>query len=249
MYAKIFARRSALLLTVAATLAALLAAGPLSAQPGSAEPQARSLRIGIIGAGNMGGPLGAAWAAAGHQVLWGTRNPDELMPLVQQAAPRASAGFADAAAFFGDVVVLAVPPSAVPQLGRDIGELLRGKVVIDMTNPRADRDGQEQTAEWLAIGTGEAMAQYLPGARIVKAFNALGAPMLANPTPNGVRIGVPIAGDNAADRELVAALVRDAGFEPVIVGPLARAKEFDRGTPVWVTGMNAQQVREALGVR
>jgi hypothetical protein len=64
-----------------------------------------------------------------------------------------------------------------------------------------------------------------------------------------VRIGVPIAGDDAADRELVATLVRDAGFEPVIVGPLARAKDFDRGTPVWVTGMNAQQVREALGVR
>jgi hypothetical protein len=244
MHATISARRSALLLTIAAALIALIATGPLTAQP-RGEPQARSLRIGIIGAGNMGGPLGVAWAKAGHQVLWATRNPGELMPLVQQAAPRASAGYADAAAFFGDVVVLAVPPGAVPQLGRDIGELLRGKIVIDMTNPRADRDGQEQTAEWLAMGTGLAMAQYLPGARIVKAFNALGAPMLGNPAPNGVRIGVPIA----EDRELVAALVRDAGFEPVIVGPLARAKDFDRGTTVWVTGMNAEQVREALGVR
>jgi predicted dinucleotide-binding enzyme len=83
----------------------------------------------------------------------------------------------------------------------------------------------------------------------VKAFNALSFRMLAEPAPNGVRIGVPIAGDNAEDRERVAALVRDAGFEPVIVGPLARAKDFDRGTPVWVTGMNAAQVREALGVR
>jgi hypothetical protein len=248
MNTTISARRSALLLTLVATLAALIAPGSLTAQPRD-EPQGRSLRIGIIGAGNMGGPLGLAWAEAGHQILWGTRNPGELMTLVQQAAPRASAGYADAAAFFGDVVVLAVPPSAVPQLGRDIGELLRGKIVIDMTNPRADRDGEAQTAEWLAMGTGQAMAQYLPGARIVKAFNALGAPMLRNPAPNGVRIGVPIAGDNAADRELVATLVRDAGFEPVIVGPLARAKDFDRGTPVWVTGMNAQQVREALGVQ
>jgi predicted dinucleotide-binding enzyme len=207
------------------------------------------MRIGIIGAGNMGGPLGVTWAKAGHQVLWATRNPAELMPLVQQAAPRASAGYAPAAAFFGDVIVLAVPPSAVPQLGKDIGELLRGKIVIDMTNPRADRDGEEQTAQWLAMGSGQAMAQYLPGARVVKAFNTLGARMLAEPAPNGVRIAVPIAGDNADDREQVARLVREAGFEPVIVGPLARAKEFDRGTPVWVTGMNAQQVREALGVR
>jgi predicted dinucleotide-binding enzyme len=99
------------------------------------------------------------------------------------------------------------------------------------------------------MGTGLAMAQYLPGARVVKAFNALGAPMLANPAPNGVPIAVPIAGDRREDRDVVAALVRDAGFEPVIVGPLARAKEFDRGTAVWVTGMNAEQVRAALGIR
>jgi predicted dinucleotide-binding enzyme len=248
MQTKISARLAYLFVVAAATLGALAPEGRLAAQS-AAQPEGRGLRIGIIGAGNMGGPLGVTWAKAGHQVLWATRNPAELMPLVQQAAPRASAGYADAAASFGEVVVLAVPPSAVPQLGQDIGELLRGKIVIDMTNPRADRDGEEQTAQWLGMGTGQAMAQYLPGARVVKAFNALGSRMLAEPAPNGVKIGVPIAGDNAADRELVARLVRDAGFEPVIVGPLARAKEFDRGTPVWVTGMNAQQVREALGVR
>lgn len=237
-------RCSKLLLCAAAAWLALLAAAPAVAQ----ESAERALRIGIIGAGNMGGPLGLAWAKAGHQVLWATRNPSEVLPLVQQAAPRASAAYADGAAYFGDVIVLAVPPSAVPQLGAQIGELLRGKVVVDITNPRADRDGEDQTAQWLAMGTGQAMAQYLPGARVVKAFNALGARMLAEPAPNGVRIAVPIAGDDAEDRELVAGLVRDAGFEPVIVGPLARAKDFDRGTPVWVTGMNAEQVRAALGV-
>jgi predicted dinucleotide-binding enzyme len=251
MYSKISRRRSGFLFAALVTLVAFaeLTAGPTFAQPGAAEREGRALRIGIIGAGNMGAPLGLAWARAGHQVLWATRNPAELMPLVQQAAPRASAGYADAAAFFGDVVVLAVPPSAIPQLGREIGELLRDKIVIDITNPRADRDGEAQTEQWLEMGTGLAMAQYLPGARVVKAFNALGARMLANPAPDGVPIAVPIAGDSAADREVVAALVRDAGFEPVIVGALARAKEFDRGTPVWVTGMNAEQVREALGVR
>jgi predicted dinucleotide-binding enzyme len=243
------ARRSVSVAVAAVALIAFNGIASLTAQPNASAPQARPLRIGIIGGGNMGGPLGVAWAKAGHQVLWASRNPAELMPLVQQAAPRASAGYADAAAFFGDVVVLAVPPSAVPQLGRDIGPLLRGKIVIDMTNPRADRDGEEQTARWLGMGTGLAMQEYLPGARVVKAFNALGAGMLAEPAPGGVRIGVPIAGDNAEDRERVAALVRDAGFEPVIVGPLARAKDFDRGTPVWVKGMNAQQLREALRVR
>ncbi|HET9947676.1 MAG TPA: hypothetical protein VFQ22_02005, partial [Longimicrobiales bacterium] len=121
-------------------------------------------------------------------------------------------------------------------------------IVIDITNPRADRDGEQQTAAWLAMGTGEAMAEYLPGARVVKAFNTLSANMLRNPAPDGVPIAVPIAGDDPEARELVADLVRDIGFEPVIVGELARAKEFDRGTEVWVTGMNAAEVREALGL-
>jgi predicted dinucleotide-binding enzyme len=213
-----------------------------------AQAAARTYTIGIIGAGAMGGPLGQAWAAAGHKVVWGTRNPAELVELVQSAAPRAAAGYADVAALFGDVIVLAVPPMAIEQLGRDYGHLMQGKVVIDITNPRLDRDG-EITNQWLETGTGVAMAGYLPGVRLVKAFNTLSARMLANPAPNGVRIGIPIAGDDTEARNVAAQLVREAGFEPVIVGPLARSKEFDRGTPVWVTGMNAAQVREALGIR
>jgi predicted dinucleotide-binding enzyme len=72
--------------------------------------------------------------------------------------------------------------------------------------------------------------------------------MFQNPMRNGVRIGVPIAGDDEEARNIVADLVRDAGLEPVIVGPLARAKEFDRGSPIWVTGASAQQIRETLSL-
>jgi predicted dinucleotide-binding enzyme len=235
-------------LTCTAALALVLSATTLTAQAPVAEREGRALRIGIIGAGNMGGPLGVAWARAGHQVVWSSRNPDQLMDLVRDAAPRGAVGYPDAAAFFGDVIVLAVPPNAVEQLGRDYGHLMRGKIVVDITNPRADRDGEEQTARWLAMGTGLAMAQYLPGTRVVKAFNTLSARMLENPAPNGQRIGIPIASDDAEARNVAAALVRDAGFEPVVVGPLARAREFDRGTPVWVSGMTAPQVRQALGL-
>ncbi len=239
-------RRS--LLTLAATAALLALASPLFAQAGLAEQEGRALRIGIIGSGTMGGALGLLWAEAGHQILFSSRNPHELMDLVQSAAPRASAGYADAAAFFGDVVLLAVPPGAIPQIGEDFGHLMQGKVVIDLTNPRADRDGP-LTDEWLEMGTGLAMAQYLPGVRLVKAFNSLGARMLRNPMRNGARIGVPIAGDDEEARDIVADLVRDTGLEPVIVGPLERAKEFDRGTPVWVSGQSAAELREALNLR
>ena len=240
--------RLSLVALAASALALAPATSPLSAQAGQAEREGRALRIGLIGAGTMGGPMGLLFAEAGHQVLFSSRNPHELMELVQAAAPRASAGYADAAAFFGDVIVLAVPPVAIPQLGEDFGHLMQGKVVIDISNPRLDREGPI-TNEWLEMGTGLAMAQYLPGVRLVKAFNTLGARMFRNPMRDGVRIGVPIAGDDAEAREIVADLVRDAGLEPVIVGPLDRAKEFDRGSPIWVTGASAQEIRETLNIR
>ena len=85
-------------------------------------------QIGIIGSGTMGGPMGLLWAQAGHEILYSSRNPDQLMELVRDAAPRASAGYADAAAFFGEVILLAVPPSAIPQIGEDYGHLMQGKV-------------------------------------------------------------------------------------------------------------------------
>jgi predicted dinucleotide-binding enzyme len=229
-------------------LAAFVLAAPASGQTPPAIQENRALHIGIIGAGNMGAPLGLGFAAAGHQVMWASRSPEELMELVQQAAPRASAGYADAAAYFGDVVVLAVPPSAIPGLGRDIGELLRGKIVIDITNPRADRDG-EITNEWLEMGTGEAMAEYLPGTRFVKAFNTVIPRFFENPVVDGVRVGVPIASDDVQAADVVADLVRDMGLEPVYAGPLARAKDFDRGSPIWVTGAGAAEIRETLGLR
>ena len=240
---------SALALALALAFALALSSSPLFAQAGLAEQEGRALRIGIIGSGTMGGAIGLLWAEAGHQVLFSSRNPHELMDLVQSAAPRASAGYADAAAYFGDVILLAVPPGAIPQIGEDIGHLMQGKVVIDLTNPRADRDGP-LTDEWLEMGTGLAMAQYLPGVRLVKAFNSLGARMLANPIGrSGEKIGVPIAGDDAEARDIVADLVRDTGLEPVIVGRLERAKEFDRGSPVWVSGQSAAQLRAALNLR
>lgn len=243
--APVIPRIRALLTVAAAAVAALqLSSAPVLAQSLDTE----GLRIGIIGSGSMGGALGLEWAEAGHQVLFSSRNPDELMDLVQAAAPMASAGYADAAAYFGEVVVLAVPPSAIPQIGEDFGHLMEGKIVIDVTNPRADRDGAI-TEEWLEMGTGVAMAQYLPeGVRFVKAFNTLAAGMIGEPRPEEERIGVPIAGEDDEAIQIAAALVRDAGFEPVIVGSLERAIEFDRGTEVWVTGMTADEVREALGL-
>jgi len=235
---------------VSTLFALLLAASalPLDAQTPPAVQEGRALRIGMIGAGAMGGPIGLGLAAAGHQVVFSSRSPAELMELVQRAAPRASAAYSDAAAYLADVVVLATPPVAFEQLGRDYGALMRGKIVIDISNPRVDREGPI-TNEWLARGTGVSMAEFFPGTRFVKAFNTVGPRDFANPVRDGGRVGVPIASDDAEAARVAAQLVRDLGLDPVIVGPLARAKEFDRGSSIWETGASAQQIREALGVR
>src|SRR5690606_16930228 len=123
-----------------------------------------------------------------------------------------------------------------------------GKIVIDCANPRSDRDGP-MADEAIAKGTGVASAEYLPGVRLVRAFNAMSAVQVEReahrPDP---KIGVPIAADDPEAVRVVSDLVVDAGFEPVVVGGLERARTFDRGTPVYVRGMTAAQLREALGL-
>ena len=204
------------------------------------------LRIGIIGSGNMGGGLGEVWAEAGHQVFFSSRNPAELADLVREIGPNAQAGTPEQAAAFGDVVVIAVPYGALPQIGRDYGDLMRGKVVIDLGNPRADRDGP-MADDAIARGTGIASAGYLPGTRLVRAFNAIAFTMIENPrNDTGETIGIPIAGDDAQAVAIATQLVEDAGFDPLYVGGLETARLFDRGTPVYVRGMTAAELRAAL---
>src|SRR5690606_37689546 len=116
-------------LAVAGSAAAGIAIG---ASPANASLVSRgSHRIGLIGSGAMGGGLGVAWARAGHEILFSSRNPDELADLVASAGSRARAGYPQDAASFGDVVLIAVPYGALPQVGRDYTHLMQGKVVID----------------------------------------------------------------------------------------------------------------------
>ena len=207
----------------------------------------QSLRIGIIGSGQMGGAVGLKWAQAGHQIFFSSRNPDRLVNLVAEAGPNAQAGLPNAAARFGEVVLIAVPYGALPQVGRDYGPLMQGKVVIDLGNPREDRDGP-MAADAIARGTGVASAEYLPGVRLVRALSAISFTQVRDAPRTPERIGVPIAGDDTAAVEIATRLVEDAGFDPVLVGSLARAREFDRGTEVYVRGMSGAELRAVLNL-
>lgn len=146
------------------------------------------------------------------------------------------------------MVLVAVPYGAMPQVGRDFAPLMQGKIVIDCGNPRADRDGP-MADDAIARGTGIASAGYFPGVRLVRAFNAVSAQMVENDAHRqGELIGIPIASDDTQAIAVTERLVRDAGFDPVVVGGLDRAREFDRGTDVYVRGMTANQLRAALGL-
>ena len=125
---------------------------------------------------------------------------------------------------------------------------MEGKVVIDCSNPYPERDGP-MANEALAKGTGVASAEYLPGVRLVRAFNAINYRSVESEAHRaGERVGIPIAGDDQDAIRVASDLVRDAGFDPVVVGSLVRARDFDQGTPVYVTNMTAAELREALGL-
>ena len=213
----------------------------------AAPPDARPMKIGIIGAGHIGGTLARLWVAAGHEVMLSSRHPDELRPLAKQLGPKAHVGTPKEAASFGDVVLVSVPYKALPELGRDLKAELAGKIVLDTCNPYPGRDG-DMANEARKKGTGVASAEFLPGTRLVRAFNAINAGSLASEAHRKPPlVGIPLAGDAAEALSVAQRLVTDAGFDPVVVGGLARAKDFDVGTPVYTKRLTAAELRKALG--
>jgi hypothetical protein len=198
----------------------------------AASGAASRTKIGIIGSGRIGGTLGGLWVKAGHEVMFSSLDLEHDKKLAASLGPRASAGTPRQAAAFGDVLLVAVPYRALPQLGKDLADVIKGKVVIDACNPFAARDGEIGT--WAREkGAGLASAELLPGARIVRAFNAIGAARLPAIAQNqGEKIGMPIAGDDQKAIAAASRLIRDVGFEPVLIGPLVMGKHLIPGTPL-----------------
>ena len=206
----------------------LLAGVALSSDARSAEP---GFKIGIVGSGRVGGALGAIWLKAGHEVMFSSLDLEQDKALAARLGGKARAGTTREAAAFGEVVLISVPYAALPKVGKDLADLIKGKVVVDTCNPILSRDGE--TATWAREkGAGLASAELLPGARLVRAFNAVGAARLPEIANSKEKIGMPMAGDDAAAIAVASRLVREVGFEPVVVGPLAMGKYLIPGTPL-----------------
>src|SRR5690349_2446488 len=140
---------SVLLAAVALTGAAHAADGSKTAHP---------LKIGIIGTGDIGGALARHWARAGHQLIISSRHPEQLQSLATELGPNVKTGTPREAAAFGEVILLAVPYGATPQVGRDLAAELKGKIVLDAGNPYPSRDG-EMAVRDRERGTGVASAE------------------------------------------------------------------------------------------
>ena len=228
----------------------------IPARPFVAEPVAHAIpkttqpmRVGVIGSGNIGGTLGEIAAKAGHRVMFSDRDP----ALAQAQAKRVAgtqAGSGEAVIANSDVILIAVPFGAWPAVAKQYGAALRGKIVIDPTNLNLARDGAVAEADIKKAGsTGEAVAAYLPGVRLVRAFNATGygefAKNAARPAP---RMGIPVAASDAATLAIGTRLVTDMGFDPVPVpGGIAGSAKFELRGPA--SGVKtAAELRAAMGL-
>ena len=189
------------------------------------------MKIGIVGSGQVGGTLGRIWANAGHSVMFSSLDLEKDKALAASVGPNARAGTPREAAAFGDVLLVSVPYHALPQVGKDLAGLIKGKVVIDTSNPFPGRDGE--VGVWAQEkGAGLASAELLPGARIVRTFNAIGYTSMAQAAQRQPRAGMPMAGDDAKANAIASSLVRDIGYEPVVIGPLAMGKHLVPRTPL-----------------
>jgi hypothetical protein len=192
------------------------------------------MKIAIIGAGNVGGTLGKAWAAKGHDVVFGVRNPQDakVQEVVKAAGAKARAASVKEAAAPAEVVLLATPWGAAQDAIKAAGSLA-GKIVVDATNPlKPDLSG-------LSLGhttsAGEEVARWAPGAKVVKAFNTIGAQHMANPRFGSQSASMFIASDDAAAKKTVAGLAEALGFDPVDAGPLTQARLLEPLAMLWIS--------------
>jgi hypothetical protein len=149
------------------------------------------------------------------------------------------------------VIVLSLPLKAFAELDAETKEALKGKIVIDTSNPYPERDGAiAEEARREPGGMGTFVARLLPGARIVRAFNTVYyVDLKRTMNKNGEKIGIPIAGDDQEGLEAAGELVERAGLDPVVVGGLSTSKLFDVGTAVYATSDAAREIRAKLNLK
>lgn len=189
--------------------------------------------IGIIGTGNVGGALARRWAFLGHNVVFGSRDPesDRVKELARRVGAGVSATSIAAAAGASEIVVIAVPWPAAKDAVAACGDL-SGKILVDCVNPhKADFSGLEIGGDTSAA---EQIAGWAAGARVVKAFNATGAGNMREPTYGRTTADMPICGDDEDAKAVVRGLAQEIGFDVVDAGALTSARLLEPLAMLWI---------------
>ena len=194
------------------------------------------MKLAIIGAGNVGGTLGSAWATkGGHEVFFGVRSPnsDKTQALVDALGGKARAGTAAEAVAFGEMIVLATPWTATEAAIRSMGDL-NGRTILDATNPLAMGPDGLGLEIGHSISAGEKVQGWAKGASVFKTLNTTGFGNMANPVFHGVKSVMFVAGDDTAKKPKVIELVAALGFEVVDAGPLRNARLLEAHAMLWI---------------
>jgi 8-hydroxy-5-deazaflavin:NADPH oxidoreductase len=205
------------------------------------------MKIGIIGAGNIGGTLTRRLKALGHDVaVANSRGPETLADLAKETGAQATT--VDDAARNKDVVIVTIPVKAVPDLRNEIQGALDAKtVVVDTGNYYPKRDGKIADIE-SGIPESKWVADQL-GRPVVKAFNTIYANHLlerGKPAGERDRIALPVAGDDTRAKQVVIQLIDELGFDGVDAGGLADSWRQQPGTPVYGADLDAERAKRAL---
>ena len=206
------------------------------------------MRIGIIGAGHIGGTLAKLFVDAGHEVaVSNSRGPETLSSLVAELGGRAQATSAAEVERFGDVIVVSIPLGRYREVPTDA---VAGKVVIDTNNYYPQRDGHFEELDGDRTTSSELLQGHLPDARVVKAFNAIQWTRLRDdcrPAGDPERLGIPISGDDEEAKRTVAELIDEIGFDPVDAGTLAEGgRKHQPGSPAYTDGLHTEELRARL---
>jgi 8-hydroxy-5-deazaflavin:NADPH oxidoreductase len=206
------------------------------------------MRIGIIGAGHIGGTLANLFAEKGHEVaISNSRGTETLTGLVAELGGSAQATTPAEAERFGDVIVVSVPLGRYRELP---AEGVEGKVVIDTNNYYSQRDGHFDELDSDRTTSSELLQAHLAGARVVKAFNAIQWRHLRDdgrPAGDPDRVGIPISGDDEEAKGVVTELIDEIGFDAVDAGTLAEGgRKHQAGGPAYTMGVPTAELRALL---
>jgi hypothetical protein len=208
------------------------------------------LNIGVLGAGNIGRPIGRHWIAAGHKVTFGSRTPERLEEFVGGLGPAATGATLAEAADASDILLLSVPYPAWEELPASVGDKLAGKLVIDATNPMGlSSEGRIISTLEPGVTQGRRTAKLLPDSTVVRAFTHVMDELLwSRGTQQRHFWGMAYSGDDVAAKELVAQLVSEAGFTPVDLGGLDESAALDPGGAVFPHMFTPADLRAAAGL-